>query len=358
MFRTNPPKDVVLHPALNAARKIAASNIQVVYSGELIAELLYPDRHLGIPLRPKKLNAFSENRDASGCLFQRVRSCMNDVAKNPKKSSRVEHSITHDLVERFRSIERYQSMLLNSLLDIYAVRLQSQKKVFPMALSQENNRRISGFKSAPDKLRSVIQKKLVVHVKSDFVTAAGSGISLECWRNAAACVEDFGSLSFAECFGRISSAHKALIAKNGFQRSRQIMRSICLGHVAFTCAKRLLHHSGRRFLAYEQDLRTWRVLPYLSRCFDAIQCGKSDVQQNQIGLQFPGALHRLGSIGYFANHLHFRMFLKNGPDEAPPWLRIIDNQSTEWNSRHSSLASWKICLISENLEINRAGEKA
>ena len=227
-----------------------------------------------------------------------------------------------------------------------------------MALSQDNDRSISGFKSAPDKLRGIVQKKTVIQVKSNFVASAGLSVSLDRRRNTIDRVADFVFLSFAECLARVSATHEAPILKDNFQCSRQIVRGICFDHVTLSSAKRLLHHSGRRLLTYEKYLRARGVFPYLSRRFNAIESRKPDVQQNQVGLQFPGPLNRLWPVSHFAGDPYFRMFLKDRADKAPPWLRIIDDQSAEWSSRHSSLAPGN-SLVSERtvgLAVGRTGE--
>ena len=125
MFRTNASKELIVHRALNAAGRITASNLHVVCLDELVAELLYADRSLRVPLGPKKLHTLSQKRNASGRFSVGVCCRLNGVVKSVKKSSHIERAITHELLDRFRGVERNKSILLDRGFNIYTVCLQA-----------------------------------------------------------------------------------------------------------------------------------------------------------------------------------------------------------------------------------------
>ena len=92
----------------------------------------------------------------------------------------------------------------------------------------------------------------------------------------------------------ITATDKRLSQQACFHSSEQLASGLCLDNVA-PCAeaKGFLHHLSRRFLSQEDDFRFREKFANLSSGFDSVQTWESDVQQNQIRLQFLDLPQRL-----------------------------------------------------------------
>jgi hypothetical protein len=68
-------------------------------------------------------------------------------------------------------------------------------------------------------------------------------------------------------------------------------------------------------------------LPYPQGDFDSIQLWETDVQHNQVRLQFFGLLKGFGSIRRLSDDWHSWPRLKQQPGLASPIFEIIDNEN-------------------------------
>lgn len=102
----------------------------------------------------------------------------------------------------------------------------------------------------------------------------------------------------------ITATDKRPAQENCFHGSEQLASGFCFDNVA-PCAqaKGFLHHLSRRFLSQEEDFRFRTTFANFSSGFDSVQTGESDVQQNQIRLQFHRLLNRFPSVRDFADDL-------------------------------------------------------
>jgi hypothetical protein len=123
---------------------------------EFVAELLHLDRTLEISLRPEKVHALAQNCDASGRALHRLRCCLDCDVESIQQSNRVRHAIEHELRERFCSIERDISVLLNCGFNIYTVCPQARKQAIPVALSSvpSNPHSLFGYPPNPNTISS------------------------------------------------------------------------------------------------------------------------------------------------------------------------------------------------------------
>jgi hypothetical protein len=80
--------------------------------------------------------------------------------------------------------------------------------------------------------------------------------------------------------------------------------------------------------------------------FDSVHVRKSNVQQNQVWLQFFRLLDSFQSIGDFANDLQVRPLLQRCGKELPKGFEILYDKNTDWSrSQRDSLSGLNIKLI-------------
>ncbi len=100
------------------------------------------------------------------------------------------------------------------------------------------------------------------------------------------------------------ATHKPLSRNDCFYSSEQLGSGPCFHNVAPRAyAQSFLHHFARRFLAQEDYSGRRDKFANLSSDLEAIQDWESDVQQNQIWLQFHRFLNRCQSVRHFTNDL-------------------------------------------------------
>ena len=86
---------------------------------------------------------------------------------------------------------------------------------------------------------------------------------------------------------------------------------------------------SRRFLTHKQNFGVGRKGSDLSRGFDSIQSGKSDVQQNQFWLEIPSLLNCFHAICHFTDDLQLRPALYGGSEEVPEGLVILCHENPD-----------------------------
>src|SRR6266403_3389068 len=91
--------------------------------------------------------------------------------------------------------------------------------------------------------------------------------------------------------------HVGFASKDGVKSRDQFKSSIGLDDVAECPSfESCLDDIGGRFLTHEQNFGVGRKASDLSRGFDSIQPGKTDVQQNQFWLEIPSLLNCFQAI--------------------------------------------------------------
>ena len=115
--------------------------------------------------------------------------------------------------------------------------------------------------------------------------------------------------------GNQAAADKLPAIKNRLDSSEQVGCSLCLRNVApCSQAKGCLHQLWGRFLRHEDYLGFRCEFANLSSGFDSIQRWESDIEENQVRLQFFSFLNCFLPIGHFADDLQvwpFRQCLTN-----------------------------------------------
>ena len=77
MLCTDSLEYIVVHPDLNAAQRIPAQNIHVVYLGEFVAELFNLNRGICLTPFPQEMHIFCENSNAEMLPLCRLRRSLN-----------------------------------------------------------------------------------------------------------------------------------------------------------------------------------------------------------------------------------------------------------------------------------------
>jgi len=88
-----------------------------------------------------------------------------------------------------------------------------------------------------------------------------------------------------------------------------------------------LRYIGRGFLSKKYYFRPPTDLADPSCGFNAINLGKSDVEQNQVGLQFLSLLNRCESVRHDTNDLQIRPGFQRRSDEPPKRFVILYYQN-------------------------------
>jgi hypothetical protein len=127
-----------------------------------------------------------------------------------------------------------------------------------------------------------------------------------------------------------SAGDKLLATKNGADGGQQFASGLRLDDIGKCAqAESFLHHSGRRLLAQERYFGVGGELAYLPSGFESIELWKTDVEHNQIRLQFFSFLNRFQTIWHFADHLYSWQFLKYRRDKTPKRFEIVCHESTD-----------------------------
>src|SRR5262245_56956112 len=79
-------------------------------------------------------------------------------------------------------------------------------------------------------------------------------------------------------------------------------------------------------LAHEENSAARIVCEDSAGCFDAVQRGEADVEENQIRPKIGGFLNRLWSIGGLGDNSPARTVRERRGDVTSPRLVIVDNQ--------------------------------
>jgi hypothetical protein len=127
-----------------------------------------------------------------------------------------------------------------------------------------------------------------------------------------------------------SAADEPFTPKNGVYSGQQLASRICLDHVA-ACpqAEGFLYHIGGTFLANEEYFRGGAERAYSPGGFDSIQLRKSDVQQNQVRLQFLCLLNRFESVRDLTYDLQSGLSLKYLRDKTPQRCEIVYHENPD-----------------------------
>src|SRR5215467_3232784 len=138
-----------------------------------------------------------------------------------------------------------------------------------------------------------------------------------------------------------SVADKLLATQHGVHSRQQLRSCIDLDDIA-RCARThgFLHDIRGGFLAYKQNDGAGRDLTYFAGGLYAIQPWKSDIQQNQIRLQFFRPLNRFQAIQDSANHLQFGPVQQRQGNKFLKLLRIFNDENANEGNRQAASTSW------------------
>ena len=146
-----------------------------------------------------------------------------------------------------------------------------------------HDRRIPNFEGRPDEQRQVIQKESIIGIEAYLVVAG-----------------DLDALMRTAVKTSQTAADKPLAVQNR-SHSRQQFTSIRLDDIGIcTCAQGLFGNLSGAVLAYEDDFGRGGNFPDSASGFDPIQRRQSDVEQDQVWLQFFCFSNRLQPVRRFA----------------------------------------------------------
>jgi hypothetical protein len=80
----------------------------------------------------------------------------------------------------------------------------------------------------------------------------------------------------------------------------------------------------------------------LSRCLDTVHPGKSDVQENEIGLQFFRFANRFQAVSGFRDDLQFWFKGKLGTEEAAELLKVIHDKNPRFRCFHIASSQMRV----------------
>jgi hypothetical protein len=135
--------------------------------------------------------------------------------------------------------------------------------------------------------------------------------------------------------GGIISSHagtnKQLALENGFHGGQQFPCGVRLNDIAPRArAQSFFYDVPRAIFAYKQNLGLRGQLSDTACGLDSIQRRKANIEQDEIGLQFSGFLHRLQAVRCFSDNSQVRLFLKDRTDKTTPRLEIIDYEDLDY----------------------------
>jgi hypothetical protein len=108
--------------------------------------------------------------------------------------------------------------------------------------------------------------------------------------------------------GRQSATDELPVSADRLNRGQQVDSGASFHHIAYRPkAKSFFHDFGRGFLAYKNYLGFGGDLADSPSGFDSVQAWKSDVEHNQLRLQFFGFLYCFESICGLADDLQSRL---------------------------------------------------
>jgi hypothetical protein len=129
MFFTDSLEEVAVHPAHNGSETIPAQNIHLVRLGYLLRESFDPNRCFCVPPLTQEMDTFSENCDSSLLSLCSIGRRHDEIIEEVQKSTWIRHSIDHNCREHVGYINRDESPLLISSIDIQTLRLQSWNQI-------------------------------------------------------------------------------------------------------------------------------------------------------------------------------------------------------------------------------------
>src|ERR1700751_837079 len=124
MFCADSLEGMLVHPARNAAHRVPAQNIHVMYFGEPVAEFFHLNCSLRVTLLPQEMHTFSDKCDSGLLSLRCLGRCHNEITQKFQKTNWIRCVIEHQCRERVSSIQRDISALFNSRTDVQAVCLQ------------------------------------------------------------------------------------------------------------------------------------------------------------------------------------------------------------------------------------------
>ena len=120
-------EDVAVWLGLKAAQWVSAQNIHVVCFDYFVPEMLDSNRRLCIALRPKQRYTFSADDNAGTFSLCSLCRCQKEYRSTTFRNRTGSGMIVdHECRERFGSVQRDVSPLLNRGTNIQAMSLQSQ----------------------------------------------------------------------------------------------------------------------------------------------------------------------------------------------------------------------------------------
>jgi len=87
VFRTNALEKVLVFPAVKAAQRVPAQDINLVGCGYLVQELFKPNRSGSVTFRPQESCTFSANHNPGVLSFPCFGSCGDEISGNFEESN-------------------------------------------------------------------------------------------------------------------------------------------------------------------------------------------------------------------------------------------------------------------------------
>src|SRR5438876_9766603 len=118
-------------------------------------------------------------------------------------------------------------------------------------------------------------------------------------------------------------ADKPLASKNGFYSGQQLPCGVRFDDIAASAGSQSFFYDvPRAIFAQEQNFGLGGQLSDTACGLDSIQRRKTNIEQDEIGLQLSGFLDRLQTVGCSSDNSQARLFLKHRTDKTPPRQEI------------------------------------